>query len=748
MASRRPHVAHLLARLWIVAGAAVLLGGAPVSSHSGIRHYDNDSAGKEGYQYVSPVPGSKLVSPRNNIALRQGSPIDESSLATASLTVSGVTSGSHAGKLVLSDDARTVLFLPYVPYAAGEKVEVVFQGGIRTRQGDCLPKLDFDFTVAAVDPNQPWQEGLREALSEAPPAANAPGPAPDAAPPVTTAADCGSLPGAYPSLTLRVSDHPEPGYVFLSPFSRTSSGKLVIVDNLGNPIFFRRLPLPSTDFKMQPDGRLTYFSQGSGSEPSKFYAMDASYSIVDSFATGNGYQTDTHDMQILPGNHALLLSYDPEPVRMDLVVPGGKANAVVVGLVVQEIDADKNVVFQWRSWDHFGITDATSPLAALTSLTVDYVHGNSIEPDVDGNLLLSSRHLCEITKIDRQTGEVLWRMGPHASQNQFTFVGDDRGFSHQHSAHRLPNGHITLFDNGNLISPQYSRALEFKIDEAAKNATLVWEYRDVPDVYGGFMGNVQRHESGGTMIGWGGSDPTPKLTELHPDGTKAYEITMLSGTYTYRAFRFPFRTTRLTADATSLDFGEVPLGQPASRSVTVRNPGSDPITIGCAFSTDSAFDVVAPLPVSLDPGGSMQVEVRFDPTLEQPYAAKLYVRSTSTTELVAQDVELAGAGVASPPPGAAHAPPSELCSADRVGLAARREDGGTVSIEFTPPGEGAFALAVFDVAGRRIATLDGSARSAGRQRVVWNTSGVPSGMYFLRLRAGTFAINRPILVVR
>src|SRR2546422_8452549 len=61
------------------------------------------------------------------------------------------------------------------------------------------------------------------------------------------------------------------------------------------------------------------------------------------------------------------------------------------------------------------------------------VHGNSIELDSDGNLLLSSRHMSEITKIDRQTGDIIWRMGLNSKHNDFTFL--DRKSTRLNSSH-------------------------------------------------------------------------------------------------------------------------------------------------------------------------------------------------------------------------------------------------------------------------------------------------------------------------
>src|SRR4030095_11969934 len=253
-----------------------------------------------------------------------------------------------------------------------------------------------------------------------------------------------------------------------------------------------------------------------------------------SFYTGNNYLTDLHELRVLPNNHALLLSYDKEHVDMSQIVPGGDPNALVTGLILQEIDSYKNVVFQWIIGDHVLITDATHE--NLVSNLIDYVHGNAIEIENDGNLLLSSRHMDEITKINRTTGDMIWRLG--GKHNEFTFLNDPIGFSHQHAIRRIANGHITLFDNGNYHSPRFSRAVEYSLDEENKTATLVWQYRHSPDIYGSAMGYVQRLSNNNTLISWGAANPT--LTEVRYDGTKAYELTFSAGVYTYRAFRYDF----------------------------------------------------------------------------------------------------------------------------------------------------------------------------------------------------------------
>ena len=196
------------------------------------------------------------------------------------------------------------------------------------------------------------------------------------------------------------------------------------------------------------------------------------------------------------------------------------------------------MVFQWRSWDHFQITDIVSH--SLTVSVIDYVHANSIDVDPAGNLMISCRHMNEVTKISRSTGEILWRMG--GRNNQFTFINEPLAFSHQHDARRLPNGNITLFDNGNFRPPLFSRAIEYAVDEVQKTATLVWQHRLSPDVFGFATGSVQRFSNGNTLIGWGATNPT--LTEVTQSGTIVSELTFDPGIATYRALRYEWPTVK------------------------------------------------------------------------------------------------------------------------------------------------------------------------------------------------------------
>ena len=214
---------------------------------------------------------------------------------------------------------------------------------------------------------------------------------------------------------------------------------------------------------------------------------------------------------------------------MSGIVPGGSSQAEVIGCIIQELDEKNQLHFQWSSWDHIPISDTIMP---LTAEPLRYMHCNGIEEDFDGNILLSSRNLSEITKIDRQTGAIIWRMG--GKQNEFDF-GGDRGFSVQHDVRRLPNGNLTLYDNADPAFTR-SRGVEYKIDEGSKRVELVAEYVKNPPLHGWAMGNMQRLPGGNSLIGWGSSS-APLFTEFAADGRRLLSMSSPEGLVTYRAFR-------------------------------------------------------------------------------------------------------------------------------------------------------------------------------------------------------------------
>lgn len=474
--------------------------------------------------YTVPVNNSKYVKINSNIIIgfNYSLPYDLA-LNDIRFTVTGSINGLKQGTVTIAGERKKIIFQPNSSFHYGEKVQVKAE----IRSSKITEFTEFSFTAENYRVKNGINSNQREFYS------------------YDLFKEFNNLlTGDIPSLSVTVSENPAEGKIFMSNFPFTAipnTPHLIIAENSGEVYSAFKLGANALDFKKEPNGNLVYFN----SALSRYYEFNREYQLIDSFYCGNGYITDGHELRILSNDHALLMSYDSQTVNMSTIVPGGNPNCLVIGLVIQEIDAQKNVVFQWRSWDAIPITDAQHQ--NMTDSYLDYVHGNAIDLDHDGNILISSRHLDEITKISRETGQIIWRLG--GPVNQFTFVNDPDKFNYQHGIRRLPNGNILLFDNGNFHTPPHSRAVEYSLDEVNKTATLVWQYRNTPDNFGFAMGFAQRLDNGNTLISWGSTIPT--LTEVTPAGTIALEMSLPQGVYSYRAFKFPWDGKPLYIDLTA-----------------------------------------------------------------------------------------------------------------------------------------------------------------------------------------------------
>ena len=533
-------------------------------------------------QYLSPRPGSRLVSRASTIIIRPGGQLDAGVLNSAAVSVTGDQSGEIETRLVLSTDGRTLIARPARRFEPGETVTVEVGGEIAPAGGRRVPPFSFTFIVT------PLRDPVRmERVEDFD--------APDGVrllPPVESRAPLArrdSVPSDFPQIRIDTVDNPAPGHLFLS-VSRTLPNVgyyLMIVDNAGQPVRYLKVQnhFPS-DFKRQYNGLLSfadvkeeYWFAGGGYCTERL--LDTSLAIVDSFQCGNGYTADDHDFRVLPNGHALLCAYDVQPVDMSLLVPGGNPAAMVSGSIVQELDLQKNVIFQWRSWDYIPVLDTYQNTLGAA---FDYIHVNGLLQDTDGNIIVSTRLTSEMIKIDRQTGDVIWRLG--GKHNEFTFVGEHSEnapnyFSFPHSPSLLPNGNLLMLDNGFQHVPQYSRAVEYAVDQPARTVTMVWEYRRTPDVFAATQGSAQRLPNGNTIIGWGSASIAQQLaaTEVTPDGRTVFEMSFPQGVVSYRALRYVWPDPAPAATVTKYD---VPVGVPVDFS------SGDTIATGVSLTLTTA----------------------------------------------------------------------------------------------------------------------------------------------------------------
>ena len=392
------------------------------------------------------------------------------------------------------------------------------------------------------------------------------------------------LPTNFPTLTITtyVTNAVDSGYIFIdSLFSTTNSGFYgMIVTNDGTPIWYQSWSNAVLDVKPLANGLLHYVpGNGSGQEgPHKLLAPD--YTLLETLNLGNGYAADGHDIELLPNGNVLVVGYYYPFMDLSRVVPGGYPNAQGKGAIIQELDAQRNVVWQWRSWDYFTFQPDKFP--GGTNATLNNFHVNAITLDNDWNLLASDFTDGFIFKINRQTGDVMWLLGGRV--NQFTFANEDpaQAVNHftGHCLRRLPNGNIMMLCNGNAAALRSTKIYEYRLDEVNKVATLVWSYAPASPIYTSITGSAQRLPNGNTLIGWGALAPpgqSPACTEVTPSGQVVFEMKFKDpGQAIYRAFRYPWPPQSQAIQVSQIDLmqGNTYGYGAAGVSVTVTSVGA------------------------------------------------------------------------------------------------------------------------------------------------------------------------------
>ena len=362
------------------------------------------------------------------------------------------------------------------------------------------------------------------------------------------------LPHDFPTLRTTMRTEPGPGW-FLTGTAFGSTGNYVmILDDRGTPVWYRRTTTPVFDVRRTADGNVAWSpllaaNLGFGFDPTTTYVEEAldgtqvrSYSAV-------GTPTDHHDLVQLPGGHALLLTYELEQ-HVTLPGPPACANGTddVWWSTLQEIDDDGLVVWTWRSRDHLAAADSTYlPLGGIPGC--DLQHADSLDVAANGDVIVSLAHLDTVLRIRRNPGQpddgqIVWRVGGPAST--FTFLDDPLGGpARQHDARLSADGtELSMIDNRTGKTGQRARAVVYRLDTTNATARLVFaEDHAAPLTGEGWsagMGSVRRQADGHVVVGWG-DQTMPQLTEFDAAGTPVLSVDMIDA--------WSYRTVKVPADA-------------------------------------------------------------------------------------------------------------------------------------------------------------------------------------------------------
>ncbi len=594
------------------------------------------------YSYISPLPYSKYINPEQVICLKTGYLFDTSSIAEEHIQISGSKSGFIKFSVQLSEDQSVLFIKPNNKFKYGEKISVNLPDNMFTRNGLKIKDGSFYFYIDEGDNSKLVQEFYdREFYQSTNPLDKG-----DTSRMGFDYNNQNNLPPDYAAPTVNIYDETDDAYIFFTIVPRINSpysDYLTIWDKYGIPVYYKKTYGQTLNFYALNNDKLAFgTTTGYNVSENRFYIMNASYEIIDTADMANGYDVDMHDFLLLSNGHYLMQSYDVRTIDMSQIVEGGHPNAKVTGLVIQEVDQQQNVYFQWRSWDHFEITDAT-PDIDLTDEYIDYCHGNTLTIDNDGQLLISCRNMDEITKINFQTGDLIWRWGKWAKNNEFTIYDDPTGFSHQHDIRVLPNGNYTIYDNGNNHFPQVSQAMEYEVDEESLEATLVWHYRHDPEIYAQATGSHQRLATTRSLIGWGYTSPLA-ITEVSLDGSETFEFFLIDQVIGYRSLKYEWETNLFLAQ-NLIDFGSFTGDYLAiTEELPVTNNANYGIYITSTHLHNEEFFVDETFPMYLASGQTINITVCFQPEVQGYYDDVLTLNSDNSdnTQRIARQVKLTG----------------------------------------------------------------------------------------------------------
>jgi len=283
--------------------------------------------------------------------------------------------------------------------------------------------------------------------------------------------------------------HPEllPGEFkegFMLMNKRETPGLLYIVDARGRLRWYHMVDGTGVKVAHFTADRTIISILGKSDEPtsygSEILEIDLSGDTLLHLKKGQGDLRYTIHHEVIKNKAGNVVTIYEDPRIMDLTrVGGGKADTVN-GDGILVLDRNGKKVWQWS------VFDVNDPFTDndLLKHKKDWMHANSLSFDTDSNYLLSFYNLGQVWKVDAETGKVLWKLGKGGTLHMpATDV-----FSQSHAVHIDASGSLMLFDNG--VERKQSGVFAYRIDTAARSATVDWHIKLPAEIYNDRMGSA------------------------------------------------------------------------------------------------------------------------------------------------------------------------------------------------------------------------------------------------------------------
>ncbi len=312
------------------------------------------------------------------------------------------------------------------------------------------------------------------------------------------------LPSDFPTSVV-LTNQPslmEPGYtLFIIDNIKTGNFYTTIMDNNGEVVWYCKTPhTPDYDVKQLGNGDLFITQQ---SPANSFVEINMLGNTVQTWNSPAGYPVNPHDG--IPTDHGTIL-YFTDVSRLvtnfpssDTISNAPLETTQIDDCPIVEISTTNAAILNiWSPLDMLDPTRVTYlTYSAPDSAGVDNEHANALIEDTnDNSIIVSLRNQNAVFKFSR-TGQLKWILGPPANWNTnllgtnlqpylLTPVGTPFEWNYaEHSLMLTPQGTLLTYDNGNfracpfdppvLDESNYSRGVEFSINETNMEVSQVWD---------------------------------------------------------------------------------------------------------------------------------------------------------------------------------------------------------------------------------------------------------------------------------
>ncbi|MCU7923956.1 MAG: aryl-sulfate sulfotransferase [Candidatus Thiodiazotropha sp. (ex Dulcina madagascariensis)] len=314
------------------------------------------------------------------------------------------------------------------------------------------------------------------------------------------------LPVDFPNISVLISDSAkmEPGYTIIDTLARSRPGVppeaipdgtlpkySIILDDTGEVVWYSTIG--SRNMKQLPNGNISYRS---------------GRNIIEMDLLGNVQQSIQFDYGMLHHDetsttNGTILSLSRELVSIDgyptsYTNPDAPTQTVTIeDNPVVEFLPDGRLLNKWKLSDMLDPTRiGYEALGIRPTGGFNWAHANAVLHDPsDDSIIVSVRNQDAVIKFSRSTGMLKWILANHdnwpSELQPFLLAPVGAPFEwqyHQHAPMITPIGTLLLFDNGNnraspfdgkvpiQNSENYSRAVEYLIDEENMEVQQIWEY--------------------------------------------------------------------------------------------------------------------------------------------------------------------------------------------------------------------------------------------------------------------------------